>query len=478
MDNTEAAHTIFDDVSPLDTRYRCDDLADRCLSTEADIHYQALVELAVVRVLSRRGLCPPGVYDEVKPAVGLLTAAEVDGEEKRIQHNVQALVNCLKRKVSDGAKPYIHGFQTSFDILSTAENWRLRDAIQLFVLPELVQLEKLLVNIARREAATLQMGRTHGQHAIPITFGFALAEYVSRLGERITKLNLVAKGAPGKVSGPVGAYNAACLVLDDPVCFEAEVLAEVGLRQLEHSTQIVQPEWLTDMIHLVISTFGVLAGLADDMRHLQRTEISEVGEAFDAEQAGSSAMPHKRNPWNFENVKSMWKEFMPRMNTVYMDQLSEHQRDLTNSASARFVPEVIVAICSSARRLNRVMAKFTTDQERMRSNLHMQGDMAMSEAIKVVLAQVGHPQAHEAVRLLTLEAQNCNPPQLLQLFWSDPDLEQYRALMTPVQVEQLSDLEMYIGLSVQRTQEVCDNWEAAMGGLESELGRIARLTTA
>ena len=94
----------------------------------------------------------------------------------------------------------------------------------------------------------------------------------------------------------------------------------------------------------IISAFGVLANLADDIRHLQRTEIGEVGEAFEATQVGSSTMPHKRNPWNFEHVKSMWKEFMPRMITMYADQISEHQRDLTNSASGRFVPEIVLVL--------------------------------------------------------------------------------------------------------------------------------------
>src|SRR5690606_694848 len=110
----------------------------------------------------------------------------------------------------------------------------------------------------------------------------------------------------GKMAGAVGAYNASRLFFSDPDQFEVEVLRRLGLQPADHATQVVEPEYLADFLHAVVSTFGVLANLADDMRHLQRTEIAEVGEAFDPDQVGSSTMPHKRNPWNFEHVKSLW----------------------------------------------------------------------------------------------------------------------------------------------------------------------------
>src|SRR5690606_11352818 len=121
----------------------------------------------------------------------------------------------------------------------------------------------------------------------------------------------------------------------------------------EHATQVGAPEYITDYVHALVSCFGVLANFADDMRHLQRSEIGETGEAFDPLQVGSSTMPHKRNPWNFEHVKSLWKTFMPRMTTVYMDQISEHQRDLTNSAPSSIVMEVSGGLALAAGRLRR-----------------------------------------------------------------------------------------------------------------------------
>jgi len=184
----------------------------------------------------------------------------------------------------------------------------------------------------------------------------------------------------------------------------------VGLEPSPISTQVVEAEFVTDYMHALVSCFGVLANLADDMRHLQRTEISEVAEEFQAEQVGSSTMPHKRNPWNFENVKSMWKQFMPRMITVYADQISEHQRDLSNSASQRFLPEVIVALTEATLRLTRIMGRLVTDAEQMRANLAMTEGMIGAEPAYILLAAHDHPDAHEAVRRLTLEAQQSGRP--------------------------------------------------------------------
>lgn len=121
-------------------------------------------------------------------------------------------------------------------------------------------------------------------------------------------------------------------------------------------------------MHAVVSGLGVLANLADDVRHLQRSEIGELAERFEKGQVGSSTMPHKRNPWNFEHVKSLWKTFMPRMMTVYMDQLSEHQRDLTNSASGRFVTEILAGFVLAMHRLQSVVSKLVVDTARMSAN--------------------------------------------------------------------------------------------------------------
>ena len=181
------------------------------------------------------------------------------------------------------------------------------------------------------------------------------------------------------------------------------MLAGLGLRPSESSTQIVEPEYLLRALLELNTAFGIVANLADDLRNLQRSEIDEVREPFGSRQVGSSTMPQKRNPWNCEHVKSLWKAFAPRVMTFFMDQVSEHQRDLTNSASARFVPEFIAGLTAAANRMLRVVAGLQVDRERMRTRLREStSDLALAEAAYVLLAAAGDAGAHERVRRLTL----------------------------------------------------------------------------
>jgi adenylosuccinate lyase len=155
--------------------------------------------------------------------------------------------------------------------------------------------------------------------------------------------------------------------------------------------------------------FGVIANLADDLRNLQRSEIGELREGFAADQVGSSTMPQKRNPWNSEHVKSLWKAFMPRVNTFFMDQISEHQRDLSNSASQRFVADYIAGFCLAVSRMAQVVEGLGADRERLLANLR--GDGAgipggiLAEPAYILLAESGVSDAHEVIRRITLTAE-------------------------------------------------------------------------
>jgi adenylosuccinate lyase len=454
---------LFDCVSPLDFRYYANNeklvaLLAPYVSERGRLTSELAVEAALVRVCARRGICSAEIPAEVDAAVGRVKLEDVAQEDARIHHSTRALVNCLRAGLSDEAKPFIHLMLTSFDVKDTATAWRFREATETAILPTLLDLEETLIKLALREKDTLQMGRTHGQHAVPITFGFAIASYVSRLGGRIEAIRAAGQSLRGKISGGVGAHNAQCLFVDDPLEFEREVLAELGLEPSISSSQIAEPEPVTDLMHTLVSTLGVLANLGDDMRNLQRTEISEVAEEFTADQVGSSTMPHKRNPWNFENIKSFWKAFMPRMVTVYMDQISEHQRDLSNSASARFMPEIIVALVATARRANRLMGKLVTDPEQMRRVFDLSEGMSAAEPAYILLAAHGHPDAHEASRKLTLEAQATGTP-FAEVFLASEELQPYIAQFTDKQKDLVRNVEAYTGIASAKTEHICALWK-------------------
>lgn len=446
----------FDALSPLDSRY-WDQAIAQFLSENGFTRYKLRVELALIKTLVARGLCPPEAIQEVEQACADIQTSDVYEEEQRVHHDLRALVNCIRHRVSDGIKPFIHLTATSYDIVDTANAARFKDAIGQVLIPALMRLEEVLINITLREARTVQVGRTHGQHAVPVTFGFALASYVSRLGGCIEELQIHVAALVGKFSGAVGAYNASSLLFQDPDTFEREVLSELGIAPAEVSTQIVPREAMTRLLCEVTIVAGVLANLSDDMRHLQRTEIAEVGEVFERNQVGSSTMPQKRNPINFENAKSLWKIVMPRMITVFMDQISEHQRDLTNSASTRTYGEVIAYVVSTANRLTKTMQGLVVDHESLVRNLAVQRGMVLAEPLYVILACLGHPDAHEKVRVLTLQAEQ-EGRTLQEIVQQDTELAVYVGRMTDHQRRVFTGQTLYIGMAAEKAEVVAQHW--------------------
>src|SRR5208337_1669660 len=218
------ARSIYQNISPLDHRYSISDPAlfarlSAILGEEASIRYCARVEVALLKALLRHlpaREAPADLEERLDAAAEEIGPEEVYAEEAKTHHNVRALVNVLKRHLPETVRPYAHLGATSVDILDTAGALRYKEAMRTVILPLLVDLEMELVQLAREEAETPQIGRTHGQHAVPITFGFALAEYVARLGKSILRIHEKSAGLRGKLAGAVGAYNATSLLVKDP----------------------------------------------------------------------------------------------------------------------------------------------------------------------------------------------------------------------------------------------------------------------
>lgn len=377
------------------------------LSEEAAINACTAAEIALVKAhLTMRGALSEERIEQLNRAASRVKPAEVYKEEEKTQHNMRALVNVLKRELPAELSALVHLGATSVDILDTAHSVRIQAVTRQVLAPLLKELELCLCDLAEREAATMQVGRTHGQHAVPISFGFALAEYVSRLGKSILEIEERAGQLKGKLAGATGSYNATALLVSEPEELERIYLEQLGLKPSEHATQLVEPEYLLRLLLELTAAFGIIANLADDLRSLQRTEIAEVQEGFAADhQVGSSTMPQKRNPWNCEHVKSLWKAFMPRAMSFFMDQISEHQRDLTNSASQRFIADFITGFCYAVSRMTAVIRGLLVNKERMYYNLYSSAGSIMAEPAYLALAESGLPDAHEQIRRLTVQAE-------------------------------------------------------------------------
>ncbi len=254
-------------------------------------------------------------------------------------------------------------------------------------------------------------------------------------------------------SGAVGAHSALALRWpNDPSSIEEDVLRRLGLKPGDGSisTQVVQPEYLTDFGHALVSLFGVLANIADDYRHLMRNEIEEVRERLAEYQVGSSTMPHKINPKNFENVKSMWKAFVPRMMTVYMDQISEHQRDLTNSASTRFFNELVAATFYAVRRMKDAIKKTEINKRAIEKNLKESYEWIIAEPLYISFALAGYPDPYDKLRSFVIEARE-QGRDLFSFLKSDAEARAVWANVPENLKEIIRDPSKYIGDAVART---------------------------
>lgn len=461
---------IFSNISPLDARYYKSnkELLDSLscyLSENSVVRYEALVEAAIIIIMERYGLVKKGRASQVKKAWNLINPEEVYEEEEKTRHNIKALVNVMQRHVSEEIAPFIHLTATSEDITATAQSLRLRDAFFKVIIPKSIELMAVVLNIVEREASTVQIGRTHGQHAVPITVGYLFAGYADRFGGRIVKILEAVKNLRGMMSGAVGAYNASSLLFDNPRKFEEDVLLELNLKPANFSSQIVEPEYTLDLIHSVISAFGVLAQIGDDMRHLQRTEIGEMGERFEKGQVGSSTMPHKRNPVNFEHVKSMWKEFVPRILTRYYDQISEHQRDLTNSASNRFIGEILTAFTLSMDRLVRQFKRLVIDYEGLKKNVALTRGAFLAEPLYILLASKGVKDAHELVKKITLQAGKENKT-IFELMRKKDGFDNIINMDVWKRLEE--NPECYTGKSKERALAIFSLWKSKIEEIKKE----------
>jgi len=454
---------LFDNISPIDFRYygfdkEIKEKLKEFFSENARIKYQLKVEEALIKALIKEKICSKKVLIEFKKAAKKINAFKVYEKEKIVKHDIKALVNLLRENISEEFRQFIHLGLTSYDVVDTANVLRFKEATEKIILPELIELEKTLISLALREKSTLQIGRTHGQHAEPITFGFFIANYVDRLGSRIIEIKEKKNKLKGKISGAVGAYNASTLIVKNPEKLEKEILKELNLEAFDISTQIMQAEPLIDLMHSITSTFSVIANLADDLRHLQRTEIAEIFEGFEKKQVGSSTMPHKRNPITFENIKSLYKEFMPRIITCYLDQISEHQRDLTNSASQRFYQETFAALSIAVKKLNATLKKLKVDKQKMLENFNKSKNLIIAEPLYILLSLKGYKNAHEKIRMLSMKANESNL-LLLELILADKELKKYIEKLTKKELELIFNPEKYIGLAEKKTKNVCLKWQ-------------------
>ncbi len=449
---------FFSAIDPLDSRYYDPEVA-KYLSEESRITYQAYTEAALAHTLAEFGVCSKTIAAQIETASQKVTANAVAEEEKTTRHDIKAVVNTIRAHLPNKAKPYVHFGATSYDIIATANALQTKNAINSIILPRLTLLMQTLIKLTEKYAETIQVGRTHGQHAVPITFGFAISEYVSRLGNSMVAIEALTQQLHGKFSGAVGAYNALSTFVKDPILFEKSLLKKLDLEPAEYSNQIVPPEAMIRLMDELTIVAGIMANLAHDMRHLQRSEIGEVRERFEKGQTGSSTMAHKRNPWNFENVVSMHKQVLAQSMNANLNIASEHQRDLTDSASSRFYAVAIGSVAAMTKRLDRIMSKLEVDEIAMERNLTLTTGAIAAEPLYLLLAKYGHAQAHEKSKALSHQAiakgislvESIEQDREAHTYWLEFNEQEQNIIIEPERY--------YTGKSSKKAKNIVKTWQ-------------------
>ncbi|MBI2050437.1 MAG: hypothetical protein HYT31_01375 [Parcubacteria group bacterium] len=366
----------------------------------------AEVELAALDVLHEIGVIPDSDYAHLtapaRDGLRAITTTAVDEEERKTRHDVRAWVRLAQKILHPNIGRWVHVPMTSYDPLDTGRAWLYRKAHAEAIRPALLEVIRLFAARTRELANQVQIGRTHGQHALPITVGFWLATILHRIVYNAQKLDLHASELVGKISGPVGAYNAQAHLGIAERCgqqtFEERVLGKLGLKPAPISTQIAPPDPLAYFLFSAALVTQNIAQFGRDCRQLMRTEIGEITERKEAGTVGSSSMPHKTNPISYENCEGMWLKTIGQLVVFCSAMISEHQRDLVNSGPARDFPAILVNLMHQLSTLIRkdratkrpFITRLTIDAEACARNLHLRSNVILAEPLYVALLIGGY----------------------------------------------------------------------------------------
>ena len=300
---------------------------------------------------------------------------------------------------------YVHLGATSYDIVDTANALQLKDALEV-IEKRLVEFKVILQKQALLHKDTAMIGRSHGQHALPITLGFKFAVWGYEINRHIERLHECKKRVlVGKVSGAVGTQAG---LGEHAEQIQELVMNRLGLQAAEISTQIVQRDRYAELICIYASVASSLENFATEIREMQRPEIAEMFESFEAKkQVGSSTMPHKQNPETCERVCGLARIIRSLSTPSLEDMVTWHERDLTQSSAERFIlPESNILLDYILNLMCNIAANLRVDSERMLANLSLTQGRAMSESVMMALAKKGvnRQDAHEMLRKLTIQS--------------------------------------------------------------------------
>lgn len=375
------------------------------------------VEVETVVAWVAAGVAPPQALSGARQAT-VPTPQAVADRERVTNHDLAAFVDLLAESAGAGGE-WIHFGLTSSDVLDTAGAVLMRDAAALLV-SAAVELTETIRRRALDHASTPMLGRTHGIWAEPTSFGLKLATWAFEMGRDVERLRAAGRSvATGKISGAVGTYA------HTPPAIEAQVCAALGVEVEPASTQVTSRDRHAEFLQAIALTGASIERFATEIRHLQRSEVGEVREAFGAGQKGSSAMPHKRNPIVSERMAGLARLLRGYSQVGLENVALWHERDISHSSAERVViPDACLVLHYMLVTFTRLVDNLVVDEGRMRANLESTRGLVCSQAVLLALVERGH-ERDDAYRIVQRNAMLAwdEGTHLRELLAADPECD-------------------------------------------------------
>ena len=389
------------------------------------------VETAAADAMARAGIIPADAARDIRERAAF-DIARIEEIEQITQHDVIAFTTAVAEHVGPSAR-WLHFGLTSSDVIDTAQALQMREACDV-LLRDLDALMQAVGQRAEEHRRTPMIGRTHGVHAEPMTFGLKLALWYAELTRDVTRIRRARDTiSVGQLSGAVGTFAHL------PPSVEADACRALGLEPAPVSSQVIQRDRHAELLSTLAITASSLEKFALEIRGLQKTEIGEVEEPFAKGQKGSSAMPHKRNPIGCEQIVGLARLVRANAGAALENNALWHERDISHSSVERVIlPDSFITLDHMLRRFTRIVAGMIVYPDRMRRNLELSGGVVFSGTVLLELARRGvtREQAYEWVQRNAMRAFH-EKRDFKSLLLADPEVTQ---VLAPADIERAFDL--------------------------------------
>ena len=435
-------------IHPIDFRYGTPEMKT-VWSEENRFCCVVSAETALVSALASCGIIPEADANAVSSHAHEATLARAKEIEAEIGHDLMGMVKALSEVCGEAGR-YVHFGATSSDILDTATGLQLKQALDILD-AKLEGFLAVLLNRAEETKHLVCIARTHGQHALPMTYGLRFAVWAEEIARHRLRISEIRpRAAVGKLTGAVGTLAS---LGKDGLRVQAEMMQRLGLSDAGLTTQVIARDRYAEYIFLLANIASTLEKIAVAVRSLQRTEIGEVSEPFGKNQVGSSTMPHKRNPVKCEQVCGLSRIIRGMVEPALLNNTLWDERDLTNSASERITfPEASVLTDHCLKVMTAVISGLEIHEDAVKRNLDLLQGVNLAESVMLELTRRGMPRqdAHEIIRRASLQALDERRP-LAEILSAVPAAAE---LLPAEEIAGFFTAESYLGLSVEQTESL------------------------